>query len=264
LLYLDAIRSLDLTQLIWKGIFMKDLDTKMEETTATPWDQWFEMLTAFKAEKGHCLVPHNYKTPEGYPLWYWVRKMCRDKARGELSEDQIERLDSLEFVWDLLDWRWEIGFAALQAYKAEYGDCLVPDGYVTRDNYPLGLWTWKQRYFEGNYPREKYHRLADLGFVWDLREYAWDRMYAALEAYQEEYGDCLVPAGYIVEGGVDLSMWVTRQRSDLAHNYLTQVKLSKLNKLGFCWATADDLPHVLFVPRDNSKKSNVSTSSRPL
>lgn len=243
---------------------MKDLDTKMEETTATPWDQWFEMLTAFKAEKGHCLVPHNYKTPEGYPLWYWVRKMCRDKSSGELSAGQIERLNSLEFVWDLQDLSWEKGFAALQAYKAEYGDCLVPDGYVTRDDYPLGIWARDQRYFDGNYPREKYHRLAELGFVWDLREYAWDRMYAALEAYQKEHGDCLVPKGYLVEGGVDLSMWVTRQRSDLANNYLTQQKLSKLNKLGFCWATVDDLPHVLFVPSDKDSISSTSTSSRSL
>ena len=209
-------------------------------------------------------MPHNYKTPEGYPLWYWVRKMCRDKSSGELSAGQIERLNSLEFVWDLQDLSWEKGFAALQAYKAEYGDCLVPDGYVTRDDYPLGIWARDQRYFDGNYPREKYHRLAELGFVWDLREYAWDRMYAALEADQKEHGDCLVPKGYLVEGGVDLSMWVTRQRSDLANNYLTQQKLSKLNKLGFCWATADDLPHVLFVPSDKDSISSTSTSSRSL
>jgi hypothetical protein len=228
---------------------IKDLDTKLEETTATPWDVWYELLVAYKTEHGNCLVPYFYVTPNGYALWYWVSKLRCDKADGLLTDEQIRQIDELEFVWVLQDHTWENGFAALQAYKAEHGDCLVPSGYLTRDQYPLGTWVRDQRVFDGNYPREKFQRLFDLGFVWNIRDYDWHKAFEALEAYKQEHGDCQVPRSYVTDGDFELGAWVADQRTDLHYGHLEKGKVQKLDELGFAWAEWDDSSPVIFIPR---------------
>lgn len=235
---------------------MKDLDIKIEETTTTPWEVWYELLVAYKAEHGNCLVPYFYVTKNGYALWYWVLGLRSDKAQGRLTKDQIKRLEELNFVWVLQDHTWENGFAALQAYKEEFGDCLVPLGYVAKNQHPLGNWVIQQRSFDGNFPREKYHRLIDLGFVWNLRTNNWARAYAALEDYKEEHGDCFVPKDYMTEDGLELGAWAVEQRTNLHYGYLSQERMLKLEELGFAWATWDDSSPVVFISRKGKSQGS--------
>lgn len=228
---------------------MKSLDTKLDETAATPWDQWFDAMAEFRTTQGHALVPHGYTTSDGLGLWYWVEMLRRDRPLKKIPDDQIKKLDTLDFIWELQDPTWETGFAALQVYKAEHGDCIVPLGETTKGNYRLGLWVYDQRAFDGNYPKEKARRLSKLGFVWVLREYEWDQALKALVKYKDEHGDCLVPEGYKTEDNFDLGHWVTKQRTDLHYNFLEESKMLKLHDLGFEWADDDDQSLVLFLSR---------------
>tara|TARA_R110001592_G_scaffold363352_2_gene684826 strand:+ start:97855 stop:98556 length:702 start_codon:yes stop_codon:yes gene_type:complete len=229
----------------------KDLETKLNETAETPWDVAYQHLAAYKAEKGNCLVPQFYITEDGFTLGFWLLKLRYDRAESNLTEDQIQRLDKLEFVWDPHEPHWEKGFAELQSFRAQFGHSLVPENYITAgDHYELGDWARAQRLTEGNYPREKYQRLCTLDYVWDLREYDWKRAFAALEAYKAEYGDCLVPEDYITEDELELGEWVIKQRTDLHYSYLPLEKMLKLDEIGFAWATGDDgLALTLHIPR---------------
>jgi hypothetical protein len=238
---------------------MKDLDTKLEETTATPWHVWYELLVAYKAEHGNCLVPYFYVTPNGYALWYWVSKLRVDKARGLLTDEQIREIDELEFVWVLQDDTWEEGFAALQAYKAEFGDCLVPSGYTTKNHYKLGTWVRDQRVFDGNYPREKFQRLFDLGFVWNISDYDWNNAFESLKTYKAEYGDCRVPRAYVTDNGFELGAWVADQRTDLHYGHLEKDKVQKLEAVGFSWGPWEDTSPVIFVPRTDGRGNSKET-----
>ena len=150
---------------------MFDLDEKFAEVAATPWDEWYEQIVAYKEEHGHCLVSRLYITPNGLPLWYWVVKMRENKAEGLVPDDQIEKMDALEFVWAPHDDTWEKGFLELQIYKRTFGDCLVPYEYETKQRYMTGLWVRQQCMFDGNYPMDKAHRLRKLGFNRDLHAY---------------------------------------------------------------------------------------------
>ncbi len=49
-----------------------------------------------------------------------------------------ESLQSIGFVWNLLDHQWEDMFAKLEEYWEEYGDCLIPQDY--KEDPPLGRW----------------------------------------------------------------------------------------------------------------------------
>lgn len=65
-----------------------------------------------------------------------------------------------------LDARWERGFAALVAFKAEHGHCDVPRGHKAA-GIDLGFWLDKQRQAAKNpsYPADRRARLEAL-WVW--------------------------------------------------------------------------------------------------
>ena len=232
---------------------IKLLDTKLLATEATPWEKWYELMADFRAKNGSCLVPYFYTTEDGYDLYRWVLKQRYDWTYGEISEERIRLLDELDFIWEQQDDPWEKGMAALMIYHAEHGHCMVEAEYVNKDRYPLGEWVADQRIFDGNYPREKYQRLKKLGFVWDLREYNWQRAYGALEKYKKVHGDCFVPKEYMTEDGMELGLWVEEQRFNLHHNYLSEQRMLKLDELGFAWATGEDASPVVFVTRKDKQ-----------
>jgi hypothetical protein len=62
------------------------------------WGSMFSELHRFKIEHGHCNVPSTYS---GNPkLAYWVIKQRVNYKKGKLSQDRIEKLEKLGFVWE--------------------------------------------------------------------------------------------------------------------------------------------------------------------
>jgi len=51
------------------------------------------------------------------------------KKNGKLSQDKIDKLDAIGFVWEPLKTEWEKQFKALNAYKEKEGDCNVSSSY---------------------------------------------------------------------------------------------------------------------------------------
>jgi len=64
------------------------------------WEEGFAALMAFKAREGHChVLPRHI---EGVlKLGYWVSTQRR--KRWVMSEEREERLNGLDFVWDVLE-----------------------------------------------------------------------------------------------------------------------------------------------------------------
>ena len=61
------------------------------------WEEGFRRLKAFVKEHGHCKVPQNHKSADGYRLGQWI---SRTRARqGGISAERKARLDALGFVW---------------------------------------------------------------------------------------------------------------------------------------------------------------------
>ena len=82
--------------------------------------------------------------------------------------EQIARLDALGFSWDPYTEQWELGFSALQAYKSEFGNCLVPSA-AQYAGMKLGVWVSNQRSKKNQLSAEQIARLDALGFIWDAR-----------------------------------------------------------------------------------------------
>jgi Helicase associated domain len=90
---------------------------------------------------------------------------------------------------------WEESFAALQKYKEEHGNCLVPIHSYHEDS-ALGGWVNHQRSKKCKLTVDQHRRLTDLGFIWSvrMRNKQWNEMLDRLRAYKESHnGDANVP-----------------------------------------------------------------------
>jgi hypothetical protein len=198
------------------------------DTLESGWEEGFAALTTFKAREGHCLVPALHV--EGtYRLGQWVNGQRNNK--DTLPPERKRHLDAIGFVWDARESLWEEGFAALMTFKAREGHCLVPALHV-EGKFKLGQWASVQRGNRNRISTEHRQRLDSVGFVWDPREGAWEKGFAALTTFKAREGHCLVPALH-VEGTYRLGQWVKVQRNN--KDTLPPERKQRLDAIGFVW-----------------------------
>ena len=134
------IASLDAIGLIWN---LHD----------AAWEEWFEKLLEFKQQRGHCNVAKDEAGQQD--LAQWVSAARTRKKQEVLSEERIERLNAIGFVWDFqqlkTDETWMKWYRELEQYAQENGNPHVPR---THENTKLASWVWMQRIRrERDYPR---------------------------------------------------------------------------------------------------------------
>jgi hypothetical protein len=135
-----------------------------------------------------------------------------------MTAERAARLTALGFFWVPHEEEWEAPFAKLHDYKAEHGNCNVPNRW--KEDPKLGSWVGWHRLYKKKFDRgepnagittERVERLTALGFVWDPNEQEWEAQLVRLAAYKAAHGDCTVPWGWTEEPG--LYTWVNRQRA---------------------------------------------------
>jgi len=215
-----------------------------------PWEQRFNEVVAYKAIHGNCRVPKRY--PTNQPLANWVDKqrkefkLLQNGKKSSMTSNRIELLNGVGFAWVAIsEVSWEERLQELVAYKALYGNCLVPNKY--QDNHALGRWVDKQRqdyrkYREGKrsvMTEERIKILESHGFCWSVDDYAWEQRLAELVDYKLVHGNCLVPHNY--SANPQLANWVIQQRQDYKKlcqgrkSAMKQHRFAKLNAAGFEW-----------------------------
>ena len=194
------------------------------------WDVMYENMKAYHQEQGHCKLPslrelqrksNTEETKRLKKLLTWTntqrgRRKVTDAGEKQtvstegrvkyraITQKQIDLLDQLGFEWDPqgFDKIWDEKLAELEQFKAQHGDCLVPQ----KSNGKLGSWVAIQRLRRhGMYGRQKQltddqvQLLNELNFAWNNEErnqQLWDQMYRQLERYVVENGHCRVPTRY--------------------------------------------------------------------
>jgi len=218
----DRVRRLNKLGFVWDVLSEK-------------WEQGFEELKKFKEREGHLRVPVNYETKHGNKLRSWLK--AQRKNKGELSVDQIERLDAFGFVWDALSEKWEKGFEELKKFKEREGHCRVPANYKTNDGLKLGNWVSRQRHAKeknlSNMTQDCIARLESLNFIWDPLTEKLERNFSELKKFKEREGHCRVPANYKTNDGLKLGSWVSDQRKN--KDELSVDQIERLDAFGFVW-----------------------------
>ncbi|GFH58467.1 hypothetical protein CTEN210_14943 [Chaetoceros tenuissimus] len=137
------------------------------------WNDRLEELKLYKLKHGHCNVPRTYG--ENQPLANWVNTQHCQYRNLTLSQERIEKLDDIGFVWSD-DYNWYDSFDVLKRYKEKHGHCKVPKSY---EPHQLGSWVQHQRSQYKNMlkglptplTKERIKLLESIGFVWSMIEY---------------------------------------------------------------------------------------------
>ncbi len=206
---------------------------RLVEELSISWDERYGQLIAYKQAHGDCNVPEGWKVNPKLAIWCQTQRRIFKNRVYKLSSDRINRLEQLGFVWDPLEVAWEEMFAALTAYKQAHGDCNVPDQW--KGNPKLASWCGNQRqlYKNSELSPDRIACLDQLGFVWNLREVAWEEMFAALTAYKQAHGDCNVPHKW--PNNPKLASWRSNQRQHYKNSELSPDRIARLEQLGFVW-----------------------------
>jgi hypothetical protein len=178
-----------------------------------------------------------FKTEDGFPLGSWVAKQRGGYKLGRLTQEQIDDLDGLDFIWDPVDGDYMRGLVRLKAYREDYGDCRVQTHFKTGDGFALGRWVSGRRtaYREGRLSEERINELNELGFIWDSLQDAFELGLVRLQKYKDVHGNCRVPLKFRTEEGLPLGKWVSSRRQDRIKGRLSRDRIAELNELGFIW-----------------------------
>jgi len=192
------------------------------------WDIGFRHLNEFSEREGHCLIPGNHQTQDGYRLGQWVA--VQRSAKADLPSDRKERLEAVNgWVWDVREAEWDMRFDDLKAHKSEHGNVDVPIKLESG----LGMWVSVQRRAEknGKLSPEKKARLNEIGFIWDTLDTQWADRLNELVAYKEKQGNLHVPQNY--HSG--LGSWLSQQKLYASKGRLSEERKTMLEQIGFSW-----------------------------
>ncbi len=137
-------------------------------SSANLFEHGFSKTLSLYREKGECNVQRLYRTPDSFKLGVWQAAVRNRYQQGTLSKDRIRRLESIGFIWNLLEHFFSRGYQATLRYKAINGRASCPALYVTPEGFHLGSWQSRIRflYHRGMLPKERVRLLNQIGLDW--------------------------------------------------------------------------------------------------
>jgi hypothetical protein len=112
------------------------------------WETRYQQLADFFRQHGHSNVPLQYA--ENVELGQWCmnqrteyRKYCNEEPTA-LTEEKIQRLESLDFCWNVRDHKWQTMLERLKDFHQSHGHVNIPT--TDTDNHDLRVWLIFQRY----------------------------------------------------------------------------------------------------------------------
>ena len=135
-------------------------------------DLWRKNLEEYKdyiLQNETCHVPNNFISESDFNLGQWVSRTRQRKDK--LSNDKIEILNEIGFIWDTQQYFFEQNLSRLKEFIKENGHAKVPAAYKTQDGYNLGSWISNIRLGNIKIGKLQKKALSEVGFLWDISQY---------------------------------------------------------------------------------------------
>ena len=128
------------------------------------WESRYCELSEFKAVHGHCNVPDSW--PENLRLARWVMTQRQMHRKGELSQNRVQRLEAIGFIWCRQEQAWNEMYRRLVSYLKAHGVGAVP--LELKGDPQLGSWVAKQRHRrkKGQLNEKRIRKLDEVGMWW--------------------------------------------------------------------------------------------------
>ena len=150
--------------------FGKKREIKPQGISDGKWWKGFDYLETYFERHGHTRVPITTEIGD-VKLGRWVADMRAAKKSGKLSDQQISDLNLLNFVWDMNEYRYQIGLEKYKKHISEGGDPDPHQHSITISGFALGSWVnarkaeWKGQ--RGTMSKERETELRELGFPFE-------------------------------------------------------------------------------------------------
>jgi Helicase associated domain len=227
----------------------------IETAHRNSWDIMFQQLCTYLREHGG-RYPHEADlstlSKEDMKLRIWCNRqrvlykayMGQQNETNYMNEKRIKALNSINFVWSVLESQWDEKYEELKQYIKAHGTTLVPARCVS--NYSLGRWVDNQRrqYTLRNQNKrssltdERIRLLNEINFVWDTWEVRWMERYNDLVKYQRLNGQSTMPTN---ASDPSLRRWVLKQHKQYRKwingdpSNMTAQRKELLDQLGMVW-----------------------------
>ena len=194
----------------------------------TQWDEKYKALKDFISKYER--MPLSSET-----LSRWCKTQRQNYSKGKLSNQRIEKLNKLKFIWDEQEYIWNLNYNYLKEFTKRQKMFPKSDEEYPKGN-NLGRWILgnKNRYKTGKLSNERIKKLEAIGMIWDALEFQWNKQYNYLTEYIE-LNDTTPRQKEEFPQGNPLGNWMSIQRRNLKLNKLSKEREQKLNKIKFTW-----------------------------
>lgn len=188
-------------------------------------------------------APHSYITPNGFNLGAWQRDLRVRIRKGKVSADKVKKLSDIGFVCNPIVDQFEKGYkASLDHMNQNNGNPNARRDYVTQEGLALGNWQSyiRSRFKKGKLAPEKVSALEKIGFKWNivnpLRDNQFEKgLNASLNYKKTNNGNPNTFQHYKSSDGFNLGLWQSRIRERYKNKKLSDIRIEKLEKIGFIW-----------------------------
>jgi hypothetical protein len=211
--------------------------TKITGKHKYQWYGMFRRLVAYQKKYGSTNVTKRYKEDPKLGIWVCTQRSSYNKK--ELSEERINRLDSIGFVWKLgvQQIPWDDMYQKLVAYKKKHRSTNVHRNSPADPR--LGNWVHHQRTFykTKTISIDRINQLESIGFACDLLGQKWMEFFHKLVAYKKQNKSASVPRSY--KEDPKLGVWVSHQRAFYKNNTISIERINLLESIDFVWDPLD-------------------------
>ncbi len=204
------------------------------------WEKNYILAVEYFNKNGNVNMPDKYVDASGVKLGSWLERQKKLYRKGELEQEQAERLEMLGIEWESkFDVAWKQMYAEAEHYYNANGNLNVPSNYKSEKGAALGKWISAQR-SNKKLSDEKKALLNKIDMVWQTDP--WEKKYSLAKQYFEENGNLDVPPTYKTQNNVWLGKWLYTQRKiyrgEEKGESLTQEQIQKLEAVGMDWRTS--------------------------
>jgi len=196
---------------------------------ASQWRRIYDRLVKFYQKNGHSNVPAILSHDQ--LLANWVRVQRKAYNANKLSLEKIKLLNSVDFVWRVLDTEWKNAYDNITQFKKKHNHFRVSE-VLGKDCFLDGWVSLQRRLYElKKLPLEKIQLLETIGFNWTPRATQWQKMYEKLAKFKEKHGHIIISMTSPEE--YQLSKWTTTQRQNHKKGKLDKTRIKLLESIGF-------------------------------
>lgn len=139
-----------------------------ESQADSQWRSQFEDAKQYKTVHGNLNVPQSYVSDKGTNLAAWLVRQRMKYKKGQLTQEQIQLMESVGFEWNL-EARWDKNYHRAEEFYQTHGHSLpTQKSAQTDEEKQIATWleSQRKRFKRGELSRENIERLKVFELPW--------------------------------------------------------------------------------------------------